>query len=188
MLLLLIGVIVFFTLHSLPFAAPRWRERQRQRWGRFTWRLFISLGSVLAILLIAYGLKLSRLSPVVVYVSPGWLRRVTDVLMLAVFPLLYATFMPSRMRSALRYPDLVAIKLWAVAHLLVNGMLADLILFGSALAWAIVNRVSLQRRVRIVPNALPSPYNDLVAIVLGLFTYMCIVLYLHYRLIGVTPI
>jgi uncharacterized membrane protein len=115
------------------------------------------------------------------------LRRVTDVLMLPVFPLIYATFLPSRIRRTLRYPDLVAIKLWAVAHLLVNGMLADLILFGSFLAWAVVNRISLKRRVRIVPSAAPSPYNDLVAVVLGLFTYMCVVFYLHYHIIGVVP-
>jgi uncharacterized membrane protein len=187
MIFLLPGLVIFFTLHSLAFVAPRWREQKRQRWGRATWRWITSVGSILAVLLIAYGYQQSRYAPVVLYVSPGWLRRVTDLLMLPVFPMVYATFLPSRIRSTLRYPDLVAIKLWAVAHLLVNGMLADLILFGSFLAWAVVNRISLKRRVRIVPSAAPSPYNDLVAIVLGLFTYLCIVFYLHYKIIGVIP-
>jgi uncharacterized membrane protein len=187
MIILLLGLILFFTLHSLSLVAPRWREQRRQRWGRGVWRGINSIGSTLAVLMIAYGYDQTRLSPIVVYVSPGWLRRVTDVLMLPVFPLVYATFLPSRIRSTLRYPDLVAIKLWAFAHLLVNGMLADILLFGSFMAWAVINRISLKHRVRIVPSAAPSPYNDLVAVVLGLLTYLCIVFYLHFRIIGVVP-
>jgi uncharacterized membrane protein len=188
MIILLLGLTLFFALHSLSFVAPRWREQKRQRWGRATWRWINFIGSTLAVLMIAYGYKLTRLTPIVIYVSPGWLRRVTDVLMLAVFPLVYATFLPSRIRTTLRYPDLVAIKLWAFAHLLANGMLADILLFGSFLAWAVMNRISLKRRVRIMPGAAPSPYNDLVAIVAGLLTYLIIVFYLHYKIIGVAPV
>jgi uncharacterized membrane protein len=174
-------------LHSLPIFAARWREKKRQRWGRDTWTAIHSIGSLLAIGLIIYGYDQSRLSPIVVYVTPGWLRRVSDVLMLGVFPLLYATFLPSMIRRTLKYPDLVAIKLWAVAHLLVNGMLADLLLFGSFLIWAVVNRISLKRRVRILPSAAASPYNDLVAIIAGLFTYLVMFFFLHYKLIGMAP-
>lgn len=187
MTLLIVGLLLFFTLHSLPIFAARWREKKRQRWGRKGWAWFSVIGASIGVTLIAYGYGQSRLDPVVVYVTPGWMRRVTGVLMLGVFPLIFATFMPCRIRTALRYPDMVAIKLWAVAHLLVNGTLADLLLFGSFLAWAVVNRISLNRRVRILPIAAPSPYNDLVAIIAGLFTYLLIVFFLHYKLIGVVP-
>ena len=187
MTLLILGLLLFFTLHSLPIFAARWREKKRQRWGRRTWTIFHSIGSLLALALIVYGYGQSRLSPVVVYVSPGWTRRVADVLMLGVFPLLYATFLPSMIRRTLKYPDLIAIKLWAVAHLLVNGMLADLLLFGSFLAWAVVNRISLNRRVRIIPSGAASQFNDLVCIIAGLFTYLLIFFFLHYQIIGLSP-
>jgi uncharacterized membrane protein len=187
MLILILGLAVFFTLHSLTIFAPRWREKKRQQWGRKTWRWIYSLGSIIAVALIAYGYNQGRLSPIVVYISPGWLRRITDILMLGVFPLAYATFLPSRIRSIMKYPDLVAIKLWAVTHLLVNGMLADILLFGSFLAWVVVNRISLKRRVRIIPSAAPSPFNDLVAIIAGLVTYIVVAFYLHYKVIGVIP-
>lgn len=187
MTLLIFGLVLFFTLHSLPIFAARWREKKRQRWGRSAWTALNVLGSLLALGLIVYGYGQSRLSPTVIYVTPGWMRRVTDVLMLGVLPLLYATFLPSMIRRTLKYPDLVAIKLWAIAHLLVNGMLADILLFGSFLAWAVVNRISLNRRVRILPSGAASQYNDLVCIIAGMFTYLVIFFFLHYQLIGMTP-
>ncbi len=187
MTILILGLVVFFTLHSLAIFAPRWREKKRQRWGRGTWTALHAIGSLLSVAMIAYGYDQSRYSPVVIYVTPGWMRRVTDVLMLFVFPLVYATFLPSMIRRTLKYPDLVAIKIWALAHLLVNGMLADLFLFGSFLAWAVVNRISLNRRVRILPSAAPSQFNDLVVIIAGIFTYLLIALFLHYKIIGMVP-
>lgn len=188
MTILIVGLVLFFAQHSLNIFAPKWRDRTRVKMGRATWGWLYSIGSVISIMLIAYGYSRARYSPIVVYVSPGWMRRVTDVLMLGVFPLIFATFLPSRIRLALKYPDLVAIKLWAFAHLLVNGMLADLLLFGSFLAWAVVNRISLNHRVRILPSAAPSPYNDLVAIVAGLVTYLVVIGYAHYKIIGVVPV
>jgi uncharacterized membrane protein len=189
MTILIIGLVLLFTQHSLNIFAPRWRERTRAKIGRATWGWLYSLASIVFIGLIAWGYAQARYAPIVVYVGgPWWLRRVTDVLMLGVFPLLYATFLPGRIRTALKYPDLVAIKLWAVAHLLVNGMLADLFLFGGFLTWAVVNRISLKRRVRILPSAAPSSYNDLVAIIAGLVTYLIVIGYAHYKIIGVAPV
>jgi len=187
MLILILGLILFFAIHSVAIYAPRWRDKTRVRIGRGTWRFWYSMASLASIALIAWGYMQSRYTPVVVYVSPGWMRRVTDLLMLGVFPLVYATFLPSFIRRTLKYPDLVAIKLWAVAHLLVNGMLADILLFGSMLAWAVYNRISLNRRIRILPSAEPSPFNDLVAIASGLVTYLVIAVFVHYTVLGVSP-
>lgn len=188
MLILILGLVLFFSLHSIIIVAPRWREKKRQRWGRNAWRWIYSLGSLLAVALIAWGYSQARTTPVVVYLPPAWAKHTTDLLMLAVFPLIYATFLPCRIRSWLKYPDLVAIKVWALAHLLSNGMLADIFLFGSFMAWAVVNRISLRRRVRIMPIGAPSPFNDLVAIIAGLVTYLIIIVYLHFEVIGVVPI
>ncbi|MGD9842423.1 MAG: NnrU family protein [Steroidobacteraceae bacterium] len=187
MLTLIVGLILFFTLHSLVIFAPRWREKKRQRWGRGAWRWIYSIGSLITVGLIAWGYSQARLSPTVLYLPPAWAKHATGLLMFGVFPLLYATFLPSRVRRTLRYPDLVAIKLWAVAHLLANGMLADVLLFGSFLAWAVINRISLKRRVRIVPSGAPSEFNDLVAIIAGLVTYLLVLFFLHYKVIGVAP-
>jgi uncharacterized membrane protein len=187
MLILLVGLILFFGLHSITLFAPRWREKKRQRWGRNTWRWIYSLGSLLGLGLIVWGYSLARVTPIVVYLPPAWSRHTTDLVMLAVFPMIYATFLPCHIRSWLKYPDLVAIKLWALAHLLSNGMLADIFLFGSFLAWAVVNRISLRHRVRLIPIGAASPFNDLVAIIAGLVTYLIIILYLHFKVIGVVP-
>lgn len=187
MLILIIGLILFFALHSLAIFAPHWRERTRERIGHGWWRLWYSLASLLTIVLIAWGYAQSRYTPVVIYVTPGWTRRVTDLLMLAAFPLMYATFLPGKLHRKFKYPDLVAIKIWAFAHLLVNGMLADLFLFGGMLAWAVINRISLRHRVRILPSAEPSEFNDVVAVVAGLVTYLFIGLFVHYIVLGVSP-
>jgi uncharacterized membrane protein len=187
MLILIIGLILFFTLHSLAIFAPRWREKKRQQWGRGAWRWIYSLGSLITVGLITWGYSQARLSPIVVYLPPAWAKHVTALLMFAVFPLLYATFLPCGIRRVLKYPDLVAIKLWAVAHLLANGMLADIILFGSFLGWAVINRISLKRRIRLIPSGARSEFNDLVAIIAGLVTYLLVLFYLHYKVIGVVP-
>jgi len=188
MTILIIGLLLFFTQHSLAIFAPQWRERTRAKLGRSAWTMLYSVASIVSIALIAWGVQQARYSPVVVYVTSGSMHRTTDVLMLGVFPLIYATFLPCRIRSALKYPDLVAVKLWAFAHLLANGMLADVFLFGSFLAWAVVVRISMRHRERPAPKALPSPYNDLVAIIAGLVTYVVIIGYAHYKIIGVAPI
>ena len=94
-----------------------------------------------------------------------------------------------RIRSTLRHPMLVAIKTWALAHLLANGMLADVVLFGGLLAWAVADRISLKRRpVRAVPAAPPMHINDLVATGLGLMIYVAFVAALHQALFGVSPL
>ncbi len=188
MLILIVGLILFFTLHSLAIYAPRWREKKRQQLGPVSWRWIISLGSLLCLGLIAWGLFSARQTPIVLYVPPAWAKQTTDLLMLAVFPMLYATFLPCRIRSALKYPDLVAIKTWALAHLLVNGMLHEVLLFGSFMAWAVVNRISLKRRIRLLPLGARSEFNDLVCIIAGLVTYIVIAFFLHYRIIGVMPL
>jgi uncharacterized membrane protein len=84
---------------------------------------------------------------------------------------------------------LVAVKLWAVAHLISNGMLADVVLFGGFLAWAVADRISYKRRVqRPLHGAPPAARNDIIAIVIGLAIYAAFLLWLHQKWIGVQPI
>jgi uncharacterized membrane protein len=106
--------------------------------------------------------------------------------MLPVFPLLFAAYLPGRIQSAAKHPMLAAVKLWATAHLLSNGTLADVLLFGSFLIWAVAVRISLKHRVPTpLPGAPPSRYNDLIALLLGLGLYALIIWRLHALIIGV---
>jgi uncharacterized membrane protein len=125
---------------------------------------------------------------VVLYSPPGWLRYITFLLMLPVFPLLIAAYLPGRIKTAMKHPLLNAVKFWALAHLLSNGMLADVLLFGGFLVWAGVDRISLKRRVQAVPSAPAGRFNDLIAVVAGLALYILFIGWAHLRLFGVSPL
>jgi uncharacterized membrane protein len=107
------------------------------------------------------------------------------VLLVPVFPLLLATYLPGRIQAAARHPMLAATQLWAFAHLLANGTLADVLMFGTFLVWAVLDRISMtHRRQRPLPSLPPSRANDLVAVVGGLALYAAFVLWVHGWLIG----
>lgn len=183
---LIAGLILFLGIHSVSILAPRGRDRLAAAMGPNLWRALYSLIAIAGFVLVIRGYSEARLHPIVVYVPPGWTRHLTMLLMLPVFVMLFAAYLPGRIKATLKHPMLVAVKLWAVAHLLANGMLADLLLFGGFLAWAVLDRISLKRRTqRPVPGAPPSRWNDLAAVVLGLAAYAVFVLWLHRSLIGV---
>ena len=189
MLMMVAGLILFFGPHSIAIVAPRWRDRALLHLGAGTWKGVYSLISAAGLALLLLGFARARAAPVVLYVSPAWLYYVTWLLMLPVFPLLLAAYLPGRIRTAARHPMLVAVKLWASAHLLVNGTLPDVLLFGSFLAWAVLDRISLKHRPPQAAKTLPaSRWNDAIAIVLGLAAYVAMVLWLHLRWIGVSPL
>jgi len=186
MLMLLAGLIVFFVPHSVALVAPGWRNRMLMHLRAGSWKGVYSLISAAGLALMVLGFAQARGTPVVLYRSPVWLHYVTWLMMLPVFPLLLAAYLPGRIKTAAKHPMLAAVKIWATAHLLVNGTLADVLLFGSFLIWAVAVRVSLKRRVPApVPAAPPSRYNDLIALVLGLGLYALFIYRLHALLIGV---
>jgi uncharacterized membrane protein len=183
---LLAGLILFLGIHSVSIIAPAGRDRWAAAIGPNLWRALYSLVAIAGFILLIRGYAAARLEPVVIFVPPGWTRHLTMLLMLPVFVMLFAAYLPGRIKATLKHPMLVAVKLWAMAHLLANGMLADLLLFGGFLAWAVLDRISLKRRTqRPVPGAPPSRWNDLAAVVLGLAAYAVFVLWLHRPLIGV---
>ncbi len=189
MTLLIVGLLLFLGIHSVSIVAPAWRDAQVARRGEGPWKGVYSLLSIAGFALLLYGYGVARQSPVVLYTPPRALRHVALVLMLPVFPLLFAAYLPGRIKTAAKHPFLVAVKLWALAHLLANGTLADVLLFGGFLVWAVADRISLKRRpVRPVPGAPPRPFNDVIALIGGLAVYALFVLWAHQRLIGVSPL
>jgi uncharacterized membrane protein len=135
--------------------------------------------------LIAYGFGRARDAPVVLYVAPVWVRDTMVMFMPFVFPIAFAAYFPGLISGLLKHPLLVAVKLWATLHLLVNGSLADVLLFGSVLAWAVADRISLKRRPpRPIRTAPPWKWNDAIAIVLGFAVYVVLVAGGHQWLTG----
>ena len=192
MIVLLLGLALFLGVHSVSIAAPGWRAAQIERRGERAWKGFYSVvaGVGLALLIVGYGL--ARREPVVLYMPPVALRHLALLVMLPVFPLLFATYLPGRLRSAARHPMLLATTLWATAHLLANGTLADVLLFGGFLAWAVADRISVKRRpaaqAHEVTAAPPGPMNDVIAVAGGLAVYAAIVFWAHRWLFGVSPL
>ncbi|MCM0611287.1 NnrU family protein [Marinobacter sediminum] len=186
---LIAGLILFLGLHSLSIINEPLRNRLHGSLGEAAFKGIYSVISLVGLVLIVMGYGAARMDPTLVYTPPGGLRHLAMLLLIPVFPLLLATYLPGRIKARLKHPMLVAVKLWALAHLLANGMLHDLILFGSFLAWAVVDRISLKRRTPRAIATLPAgKANDLIAVVGGLILYVITVLWAHQWLIGVAPV
>lgn len=186
MLILVLGLILFFVPHSVSIVNEAWRDRMAKRFGEQRWQGLYSLLALAGFVLIVWGYGLARQAPVVVYTTPAAVHHIAWLLMLPVFPLLVATYAPGRIRTVTKHPMLLATLLWAAAHLLTNGTLADLLLFGTFLFWAAADRLSMARRIQRPYPALPQrSFNDLIAIVAGLGLYFAFVFGLHGGLIGV---
>lgn len=187
MTILVYGLIIFFAIHSISIVNEPWRDRMAAKMGEWSWKGLYSLFVIGGLALIVWGYGLARQQPMLLYTSPHWLRHVTMLLMLPVFPLLLAAYLPGRIQRHTKHPMLIAIMLWACAHLLVNGNLPDLLLFGSFLVWAVMDRLSMRRRrQRPLPFAVVSRTNDATALVFGLLIYVGFIFWLHGRLIGVS--
>ena len=187
---LIFGLRVFLGIHSFSIFAATGRNAMVGRMGALPWKALYALVAIVGFVLIVKGYAAARLEPVLLYVPPVWTRHLAALLMLPAFILLFAAYLPGRIKTAMKHPMLVAVKLWAVSHLLANGMLADVVLFGALLAWAVVDRISLKSRAPNAappPGAPPSQFNDLIAVVGGLVLYGVFAFYLHARWIGVAP-
>jgi len=183
------GLVTFLALHSISIINRPWRDRMVASWGEPVWKGGYSLVSLAAFVLMCYGYGLTRADPAVLYQPPSTLRHLAMALLLPVFPLMLAVYLPGRIKAAAKHPLLLATKCWALAHLLANGALADVLLFGGFLVWAVADRIAVKRRPQTVvvigPNAVR---NDVIAVVGGLTMYAVFVFWLHRALIGVAPV
>ncbi len=190
MTLLIVGLVFFLGIHSIAIVAPAWRDAQVARRGEKAWKRIYSVGSLIGFVLLLYGYGLARHTTAMVYAPPAAMRHLALILMLPVFPLLLSAYLPGRIRRATKHPMLLAVIIWAFAHLLANGTLADVLLFGGFLVWAAVDRIAVNRRAvpHEVRTAPPSKFNDLIAVVGGLTIYAALIMGIHRWLIGVSPL
>jgi len=190
MIMLVLGVLVFLGVHSVRIFADGWRTQQIERLGVSAWKGIIAGISLLGLVLIVWGYGAARMDPVWLWTSPVWTRHLAALLTVPAFVLLVAAYIPgSNIRAKLGHPMLLAVKIWAFAHLLANGTLADLILFGSFLVWAIVNFAVSRRRDRLagVTHAGGRAMADVQVVAFGLISWVLFAMFLHRALIGVSP-
>lgn len=185
---LLFGMVLFFGMHSMSVVALPIRDKLAAK-SEIGWKVAYGLVSLAGLVLIVLGYGEARMDPTVLYASPAWLYTIVPVLLIPVFILFFAPYFPGRIRAMIKNPQLEAVKLWAFSHLLVNGTLADVLLFGGFLLWAVAVGISLKRRpVRAVPAAPPSKGSDVIVIALGLVVYALFAFWLHTRWFGVDPL
>ena len=189
MTILIVGLILFLGMHSLPFLAPGLRQSLQVRIGEVPYKGLAGAVGLIGFVLICWGYGLARVDVTPLYIPPVWTRHLALLILLPVFPLLFAAYLPGRIQSWAKHPMLLAVIIWALAHLIANGNQADVVLFGAFLAWALADRISLTRRTEpLVQGAPPGKANDLIAVVAGLLLYGAFFGWLHLWLIGVSPL
>lgn len=188
MLVLILGLVLFLGIHSTRIVAPAMRDRLIQDRGEKVWKLSYTAVSVIGLILIVWGYGLARQDPVILYTPPTGMRHLALLLMLPVFPLLAASHSPGHIKATVKHPMLLATVLWGAAHLLANGTLADVLLFGGFAVWAVVDLISAVGRGRVVLGREPVLRKDISAVVAGLAIYALFVFWLHQFLFGVSPL
>jgi uncharacterized membrane protein len=189
MMLLITGLALFFAIHLVPTNRPL-RDGLVARFGEGAFKGVFSIIALAGFVMIVLGFAkmqatLGSKNPILWY-PPEWTRHVAFTLMLPAMILLVAAYVPSRIRAAVKHPMLAAIKLWALAHLIANGDAASLVLFGSFLAYAVYDRISLKRRGNTGAGGADAPViNDVFVVVLGLGLYAAMLFWGHALLIGV---
>lgn len=186
MTMLILGCLLFLGVHSLLIAWPKVRDAAVARWGEAAWKISYSVVAGVGLVLIIIGYGAARPVSGLLYVPPAWGRSATTVLMLPVFPLLLATYLPGRIQRAVKHPMLLATALWAFAHLLTNGGWADAILFGGFLVWAVADMLSFTYRpAKDIPRLPATRSNDILVVVGGLALYALFVVSAHGWITGI---
>jgi uncharacterized membrane protein len=187
---MLIGLVLFLGGHSVRIFAEGWRAGAIARLGEGGWKGLYSLVALAGLVLVAHGYGLTRADPVDLWTPPVWTRHLASLLTLVAFVLLAAAYVPrNRIRAAVGHPMLAGVKIWAIAHLLANGRLADLVLFGAILIWAVLDFRVARRRDRLAGfiRARGSLGADAVVVVVGVGGWAAFAFWLHASLIGVRP-
>ena len=191
MLQLLIGLALFLGIHSLQSLAPQVRENSMARWGALGFKAVYAAVAVLGLYLLVQGYSQARLEPVVLWTPPRGMQHATILLMWVAMVLLVATYVPgNQIKAKLRHPMTLSVKVWALAHLLSNGNLADVLLFGSFLLWAVLSFRAARQRDRAMNTgyAPGTAAGTGVAVVVGAVAWGGFAFWAHAWLIGVAPL
>ena len=187
LLVMILGLVLFLGIHTLPAQRDR-RALLIGAMGEGGYKIFYALVSLAGLALIIWGFAHYRATGWIdVWYPPKALKHITVALMLPAVILVVASFIRGRIYTTVKHPMLAGIKLWAAVHLLANGDLGSIILFGSFLGWAVFDRISLKRRADTGAPPIPvgGPGNDLIAVAVGLIAYLALAFAFHPVVIGV---
>jgi uncharacterized membrane protein len=190
MVYLIAGLVIFLGVHSVRIFAEGWRAATLARLGEGAYKGIYSVLSIAGFALIIYGFGLARETPVVLWTPPVGLRHAASLLTLIGFVFLTAAYVPRNgIKARFHHPMVLGVKFWALAHLLANGQLAQVLLFGSFLAWAVLDFIACRRRDRATgaQYAAGSLSMTVVTLVAGGLAWMAFALHLHGWLIGIRP-
>ncbi|TFH85101.1 NnrU family protein [Billgrantia azerbaijanica] len=185
MLVMILGLVIFLGVHSVRIVAEEWRQAQIARLGEGPWKGLYSLASIVGLALAIWGYGLMRLDPVWVWTPPAGLRHLVALLMIPAFILLVAAYVPGNaIKTKLGHPMILAVKVWAFAHLLANGRLGDIVFFGAFLLWAVFDFRAARRREQ---PAMPAPRMaaSIATLVIGVIVYYLFAFHLHAWITGV---
>lgn len=189
MILFVVGLLLFLGVHSTRVFAEGWRGATIARIGEGPWKGIYSVVSIAAFVLLVWGYGRAR-HQMPIWDPPQAMHYLTVLLMVPAFVLFVAAYVPRNgIKAKLHHPQVLSVKLWAFAHLLSNGNLADVLLFGGFLAWAILSYSAARKRDRAAATVYPpgTLQGTIVCVVVGLAIYAAFLFGLHTWLIGVAP-
>lgn len=190
MTVLILGLVLFLGVHSTRIVADGWRTATIARIGEKPWKGLYALASLAGFALIVWGFGLARRNPVYLWEAPMAMRHVAGALLLVAFVLLVATYVPrNSIKAKLHHPMVLSVKVWALAHLLSNGNLADVVLFGAFLVWAVFSFRAARQRDRAAGTVYPAGTAGATAItvVVGIAAWAVFAFWAHGYLFGVRP-
>jgi uncharacterized membrane protein len=190
MSVLIAGLVLFFASHTVGIVAPGFRARQVARMGIGPWKLAYSAISLIALILIIWGYGAARQDPIALWSAPAWTRHAAALLSVIGFVLIAAAYVPgTKMKAALGHPMTAGVGLWALGHLLANGRLDAVLLFGAFVAWSAIAFATRRARDRASGTRYPpgSLAKDTIAAVAGIAFALVFALFLHGPLIGLRP-
>jgi uncharacterized membrane protein len=187
---LILGLVVFLGVHSVRIVAEDWRTRTRARIGENTFKGVYSMLSLLGFALIVWGFGVARETPVQLWSPPVGMRHAASLLTLIAFVFLAAAYVPrNAIKARVHHPMVLAVKSWALAHLLANGSVAHLVLFGAFLLWAVLDFIASRRRDRALGTIYlaGTASGTGITVIVGVVGWTAFAFWLHGLLIGIRP-
>ena len=191
MTMMILGLVLFLGVHSIRIVADGWRSAMIGRVGELPWKAVYALLSIAGFVLIVWGFGLARQQPVQLWMPPRGMRHLASLLTLVSFILIAAAYVPrNAIKARLHHPMVLGVKVWALAHLLANGNLAHVVLFGAFLVWAVLSFRAARARDRAAGTVYPagSTAGTLGAVVAGVALWAVFAFWAHGYLIGIRPI
>ena len=191
MAILILGLVLFLGVHSIRIVADGWRTATMGRVGELPWKAVYALLSIVGFVLIVWGFGLARQQPVQLWMPPRGMRHLASLLTLVSFILIAAAYVPrNAIKARLHHPMVLGVKVWALAHLLANGNLAHVVLFGAFLVWAVLSFRAARARDRAAHTVYPpgTPAGTAITVVVGAVAWAVFAFWAHGLLIGIRPV